>query len=611
MRLREFSIRKRPRLIILASVLLLALLHQFAWPFAQRIEFLASDALMQLHAMNRPPDPGILLINIDERSLERMAADYGRWPWPRSTHAALLEQVLEQQPRAVVFDILFSDWDRDHRAADEYLLDVALPAENVFFPLVVLPESSERGLPLDRHGYRLGFDKLPGARPGAELHLIPPLRPLAETGRIGAITFLDDPDGVGRRYYVDIERNGWRIPSLPAKVARYLGAEPPDRESVRLHWNGPPEYRESYSYADVFADLVNGSGESFDGVFADTIVIIGGNAPSLEDLRVTPLANVHPGVDILATALGDLLTDDWLRDLPPAWSLLFLLLLGAAIFAAFESGRGVAWGGLLLAAGTLAWLALAWFGLQWKLYVPVVPPLLFPALLFFGLALNETLRERAARQQAVSTFGRFMDPRVVESLVREDSALLDAPPQTREVTILFSDIRGFTTLSETRAPEEIVSLLNRYFERQVEVIFHHGGTIDKFIGDAIMAFWGAPADDPEQADHAIAAAREMVEVVEEFSRELESSGIPFDIGIGLHTGPAVVGFIGSRNRLDYTVIGDSVNLASRIEGQTKGRARILVSEDTKARCRAALEFSSHGEVQVKGRARAVTLYEPK
>lgn len=596
---------------MLLSIVVLLAIHLFAWPFAQRLENLFSDTLLKTHSLERAPDPGIVLVNIDERSLNRMAPEYGRWPWPRSTHAALLEAILEQQPRAVVFDVLFSDWDPDHRAADEYLVEVARSAENVFFPMHVLPESPEPGLPLDEYGYRLGFEKTRSARPGAELHLIPPLRPIAETGRIGAITFLDDPDGIGRRYYVTITRNGWKVPSLPAKVAEFLGADIPAVESIRLHWNGPPEYRESYSFSDVFADIVNAGGEQFDGVFKDTIVVIGGNAPSLADLRVTPLDNVHPGVDILATALGDLLNDDWLRELAPGWVFLAALLLMLLIHQSFRQGRGMMVGGGVVVSGSVAWLVFAIQGLNADLYVPVVPPVLFPLALFIAYALHETLRERAARQQAISTFGRFMDPRVVKALVREDSDLLDTPPQSREVTVLFSDIRGFTTLSETRAPEEIVSLLNRYFESQVDVIFRHGGTIDKFIGDAIMAFWGAPIDDPEQADNAVAAAIEMTKVVAEFQQELAAEGIPFDIGIGLHTGPAVVGFIGSRNRLDYTVIGDTVNLASRIEGQTKDRARVLVSEDTMQRCNRVSRFRSHGSVQVKGREKPVTLYEPE
>ncbi|MDX1444249.1 MAG: adenylate/guanylate cyclase domain-containing protein, partial [Gammaproteobacteria bacterium] len=534
-----------------------------------------------------------------------------RWPWTRAVHAQLLEGLLAQEPRAVVFDIVLSDANRADPAGDERLIDAALPADNVFFPMVVLSEQEGRKVNVGKRGYQLGFEPVGNSRGDATISATLPLEPLANTGRIGAINMLEDPDGIARRYYLHLDRAGWRIPSLPARVADYLDVSVPDKQSIQLHWNAGPYEREYYSYADVLAALEDPQDDRFDGLFTDTIVIIGGDAMGLYDLRVTPVSNAHPGADILATALGNLIQDDYLEPVSPLLGALLGLMLMAAIYLAFVSGRGLLVGGLLIPVTVIAWLILAEAALSANLILPVMPVIAFPILLFIGLGLEQTLRERAAREQAVSTFGRFIDPRVASSLVKEDSDLLDAPPQSREVTVLFSDIRGFTTLSETRAPEEIVSLLNRYFAQQVEVIFRHGGTIDKFIGDAIMAFWGAPADDPEQADNAVKASIEMVEVVQQFQKELEAEGIPFDIGIGLHTGPAVVGFIGSSNRLDYTVIGDTVNLASRIEGQTKGRARILVSEDTRARCRHEWTFRDHGSVTVKGRSAPVNLYEPR
>ena len=175
--------------------------------------------------------------------------------------------------------------------------------------------------------------------------------------------------------------------------------------------------------------------------------------------------------------------------------------------------------------------------------------------------------------------------------------------------MLFSDIRSFTTLSEQHTPTEIVHLLEGYFSSQVEVLFKHQATLDKFIGDAIMAFWGAPLDNPQQANQAILAAMEMLENLDTFRRDYNCPD--FDIGIGLHTGPAVVGLVGAKQRYDYTAIGDTVNLASRIEGLTKGRAHLLISAATREACTLDLDFVPQGEHQVKGRAEAVMLYEPR
>ena len=206
-------------------------------------------------------------------------------------------------------------------------------------------------------------------------------------------------------------------------------------------------------------------------------------------------------------------------------------------------------------------------------------------------------------------FGRFLDKNVVQQLI--DSGLTETSQlaQERVITVLFSDIRGFTTLSEQHDAATIMRLLNQYFSAQVDVIFKHQGTLDKFIGDAIMAFWGAPLDDAKHAEHAIQAAMDMSEALDRFCREQKLTG--FDIGIGIHTGPAVIGMLGAQQRMDYTAIGDTVNLASRLEGLTKGVARILVSEATRASCPEAFDFVSHGEYKVKGRSEAVKVFEPR
>jgi len=379
-----------------------------------------------------------------------------------------------------------------------------------------------------------------------------------------------------------------------------------------LHWHGKPP--RIISYSDLFRDISSEHPVLAPGL-KNAIVIVGPTAPGLNDFRPTPVNALMPGTEIIITALANLRTQDWLRDVPARWPLAFFLAL--ALTLTFWKRINPLVTGISLVTATAALCAAAYFLLSLRWYVPVASALTLAWLAYVLLSAEAFWRERRDREAAVMLFRRFLDPRVVDELVKTGEFSRDKKPEAREITILFSDIRGFTSLSETRTPEAVVELLNRYFSQQVEVIFKHGGTLDKFIGDAIMAFWNAPTENPRHAEQAVAAALEMGEALDRFKKELaETDGTlaDFDIGIGVHTGQAVVGFLGSDDRLDYTAIGDTVNLASRIEGCTKGVARVLVSGATRDACarhkESVFSFRNHGEFHVKGRDQGVELLEP-
>jgi len=286
-------------------------------------------------------------------------------------------------------------------------------------------------------------------------------------------------------------------------------------------------------------------------------------------------------------------------------------IIGAALllllYLAFRRGVDARVTGATLAVVSALLLAGQYLLVGGLILLPLLAPLAAAWTFYAAAGLAEYLRERRARQEAVSMFSRFVNPHVV-------AQLLDRGIETsrRDVTLLFSDIRGFTTLSETRSPEEVVALINRYFSLQVDVVWRHGGTLDKYIGDCIMAMWGAPLDDANHARNAVACALDMADTLKDFKRELGAEHLEFDVGIGLHSGPAVVGLIGSEKRREYTAIGDTVNLASRIEGLTKdAQRRILVSRDTMDKCGNAFDFVPAGSYKVKGRAQAVELFEPR
>jgi len=583
------------------------------------LQYRLSDAMVARHALGSDPDREIVIVDIDERSLAGMSSSVGRWPWPRSLHAELIEGIGRQHPRAIVFDILFSDADLTRPEADRYFAEAIRASGNTYFPMLRLDASDDsQGIPLVAYGAMLGIVPGPEADPEARASLVLPLPAMVETGRVGTHNAVADRDGVVRVYPLYLDADGWRIPSLPAKLAQGLGYPVHQGAMMRLNWHGRALSYTRVSYADVYADLQRRQSLRPADEFTGKIVIVGATATGLHDVRATPVDGFYPGVEILATAIDNLKNGDPLRSVPAWLPTLFGFGFLAGLYLAFVRYRYVLRIGALASGVTLLSLAGAYEALQWRYLLPLLAPLVFAWIYYIIAALVEYLEERKAREKAIETFNRFLDPRVVQSLVERGETAQSMSGKSREISVLFSDIRGFTTLSETSTPEQVVELLNGYFTLQTGAIFAQEGTLDKYIGDAIMAFWGAPASQKDHALRAVAAALEMSARLEKFRAQAGVLGRDLEIGIGVHSGPAVVGFIGSDNRQDYTAIGDTVNLASRIEGQTKGICRVLVSEDTRRLCEQQAGatgcpyiFVDHGSYQVKGRAQPVHLFEPK
>jgi adenylate cyclase len=591
-----------------AAVLLVAALELFVFHFFRSFENWVLDAFVKHQAAALAPDPEIVLVNIDEKSLVTMeggSIGAGRFPWPREVYATLIEGLAAQQPRAIVFDIMFSEPDRFRPQSDQAFIETASRHENIYYPMVRL--DSKEGARAAEVAPLIGLVRRPGADPEARIAVIPPLVLPPKLWRTGTINFLPDEDSVGRRYHLRQRIGGWELPSLPARVAMDLGYPLPDADDIVLAWRGRADAFPRISFSDLYEDFEREKRQRPADEFRGKIVLIGANAAGLGDLRVTPLSNTQPGGEILGTAIENLKNDRHMRYAPVWWPAGIGLALLSFLYYAFRRALDVRVTGAVLAAATILLLGLSWFLAGRLVLLPLLTPLAAAWTFYAWAGLSEYLRERRQRQAAVAMFSRFVNPHVV-------TLLLDQGVQTarREVTLLFSDIRGFTTLSETRSPEEVVELINRYFSLQVDVIWRHGGTLDKYIGDCIMAMWGAPLDNAQHARNAVACALDMADALQGFKRELGAEHLEFDVGIGLHSGPAVVGLIGSEKRREYTAIGDTVNLASRIEGLTKdAKRRILVSKDTAELCGEAFEFVSCGTFPVKGRAQPVELFEPR
>jgi adenylate cyclase len=598
--------------ILLAAAAWLLAAAGWGLELTPRLEHPLLDANLRNLAARLPPDPDIVLLDIDEPTLAAMAPTWGRYPWSRAVYGTLLEGLARQSPRAVMFDILFTDPHKEHAQDDLYFIETARKLANVYFSMVRLPAAvDEQGILLKQVK---GLTPTPAAKPEARAALLLPLPGLADTGRVGAINITADADGVIRRYPLYHDLYGWRLPSLPARIARDLGYAVPEAKEQLLVWHGTKRSHnyKTISLHEALADFERSIPQRRVDEFRDKIIVIGTTAPGLHDIKLTPLGADFPGPEVLATALDNLKNGEHLY-IAPAWTMLAAVTLALALLAAafarnVSPARSGAWllgATALLAAG--GWAAVV----HGRTALPVTGVIVFSWLYFLPAAVRSYWLERQQRQRVTQLFSRFLDPRVVTGLVEKGETDSSLTGQKRDITVLFSDIRGFTTLSEKKTPQEIVDILNRYFSKQVEVIFRHGGTLDKYIGDAIMAFWGAPTDQPDHARRALLAARDMEQTLLKFREELGPDGEHFDVGIGINSGEAVVGFIGSpEHRQDYTVIGDTVNTASRIEGATKGRARTLVSEATRAAVGPGIVYKDHGFAKLKGKGEEVHLYEP-
>jgi adenylate cyclase len=605
------SIRRRlgQRWALLAvAAMILVAADYAATHLTALIDQKAGDVMLAANARRRPVSDRVVIVDIDQRSLELMNAMAGSWPWPRSVHGELIDAVESQNPRAIAFDVLFNELDVYRPDSDAAFADAVARYPNVWLAMTV-NNDGEGARVLDMPpavGMRPLTNPPSDTRVPAMLPLVMVAHPQAMRG--GLTNFTADSDGVGRRYALYLDRSGWRFPSLPARVVASLGRPLPARQSVMLN------YRKGWhhvSYADLYLDSLRQKPLRDPHELTGKIVLVGTSAPGLMDMRLTPLDSNYPGVEMLATAIDNLDRGDWLREVPRPWALPFALLLVGLIAVAFARGVSAARTGYAMLGVTVAALAGAWLALINGTFVPVFAPLAIGWAFYLASTTLAYLDERAQRLRTADAFKRFLDPQVVSELIGRGAIDYRAQAETREVTVLFSDIRGFTTLSETAAPEEVVALLNRYFTRQVEIIFKHGGTLDKFMGDGIMAFWGAPTAYPDHARRAVTAALEMSAALDAFRGELGALGAGLDIGIGLHTGRAVVGFIGSDERLDYTAIGDTVNSASRIEGLTKGLSRILVSKATREAVGEEFAWVDHGLHRAKGRGEELHLFQPR
>ncbi len=601
-------------------------------PFVEVVELKTYDWRMRATAGSVPARDDIVLVTIDEESIRGLEPLVGRWPWPRLVHAEVLNYLARAQPRVVLYDVLFTEHDRTKffvqdqewsGAASDQTLAAAARAVPLVLPGDAVPEALE-GAPASGPSAALpGVSVAAGVAADERPIFVPPIAPLAAASRVVAHNFaVLDPDGPWRRYVSFVRNQGETIPSLAvATAAVALGRVPGDlqRTAGRLlidyrsrRADGSSPYRRVSFYKLFYAEQQLLDGQTpleRPETLRDKIVVVGATASALDDVFTVPVAaGKVGGLEVHAAVVDGILSR---RTLSPAsasraialtlTAAVALGVIGALVGPWITTIVALALWGAITAFATSQFAAGHWY--------PLVVPLLALVLATFGDVAYEYFVEGREKRRVKRLFSRYVSKDVYEQLIKDpSSARLGG--QRRRMTVMFSDIREFTTVSEKGEPEAIVAQLNEYFSRMVPIVFAHKGTIDKFVGDMIMALFGAPLDDPDHADHAVETALAMSAGLARLNREWTAAGRPaLDIGIGINTGDMVAGNLGSEDIMSYTVIGDQVNLGARLESLNKDyHTRVIISDATRAALKGRYDIRALGDVVVKGKSVPVKIF---
>ena len=595
----------------------------------------------------------VVIVDIDENSLSA----FGQWPWPRTILADLLTRLYEWQAAAIAFDVIFPEPDRSslneavkhfrdldddtrgrllHLPSNDEVFAQAIGRGNVvlgqaginaFHPrsLEKPPETAFATVGPDPSPYLIAFPYI--------LRNLPKLEQAA-VGH-GLISIRTERDGMVRRVPIVMQAEDKIVPALTLDLLRVAtgsstimirtdesgiqsvavpGLElPTDRNGRIWVYFGPHDKARFVSAKDVV------EGNVAPERFAGKLVLVGTSAIGLLDVKTTPVLSAMPGVEVHAQLLEAALTNSLL--VAPSYAIVVEMigaLIGGVVLALLAPAASVL---MLFASAALA--AAAFVAASWILFsryqmlFDATFPLIATLSVYMSMVLMGYFREQLDRRRIRSAFAQYLSPTLVEQLANSPQRLV-LGGEERVITVLFSDVRGFTTIAETYKdnPHGLTTLMNRFLTPLTNAIMARNGTIDKYMGDAVMAFWNAPLDDPAHESDACHAALDMLERVDalnqEREREASTSGtrfVPIKIGIGINTGRCTVGNMGSDLRFQYTVMGDSVNLASRLEGQTKAYGLpILIGSRTAAAVAEQFALLEIDSIRVKGKTEAEVIY---
>jgi adenylate cyclase len=579
---------------------LLTLLALLVQPFYS-INLWFSDQLFTAQS----PSPNIVIAGVDDNTLET----YGRWAdWPRSLHAQAIDNLSQAGAKVIGFDVVFTDSSPD----DEMLATAMAEADNVVLAAVGTQLVS-------RAGPQITYD-----------NVLLPTAPLEQAAsNIGHANVIPDGDGTVRRLPLIVDSSSGQVyPSLTLAVLYRLFSMPLPQEyslrngavnllardipvdtsyRLRINFSADNANRPYISYGDVI------SGDFDPSLVKNKMVLIGMTATGEPDTWAVPTsASKVPGVYIHAGAMDTILTQRFLRDpgtfVPP---LIMLLLIGISAFALPRCGtryrKDIAKGAGITAGLFVACLAAGFLAFDRGYILDLFYPLSLLPIVYVSNIIYIVITEQSDKRFVKELFGRYISPQIAKEIVsRADAGDLHLGGEQRDVSVLFADIRNFTTISEQLSPEDVVKMLNTYLSVVADAVVQHDGIVNKFAGDNIMAVWNAPQSQPEHALLAVKAAWEAQQKLAELQQR-DTRPIPVQFGIGINTGIALAGNVGSVGRSEYTVIGDSVNTASRICSSTAG-GEVWIGAETYNQTKDYIETEKLEPQSFKGKAAPITVY---
>jgi len=568
--------KTRLQTYLMTSLAIAAILSSFFFlGFFQTTQAILADSLYTEKGTSKD----IIIIAIDDKSLQEI----GRWPWDRKNFSMAIDKLKEAKVKLIGIDIAF--FEPSNNNSDTALAESINKAGNVVTVVEYTKFSTKDDQIYGTEILRSSF---------------------ITNANIGFVNLFTDSDGILRSSPARISGIENHM-SFSLKIAELILGKKIDINENRflINFYGKPGAYKYISFSDLVRDRVNIE------ELRDAIVLIGVTSPDFHDDHAVPISKARrmPGVEVNANAVQTLISGDFLQQ-QPGWSVTLIILIFAIATATIIYKLKIIFAIPLLFAIVITYVFAAIYAFDNGIILNIIYPILSVVIVFIALVIISYLTEELHKKQIKNAFGRYVSPAVLDEILKNpDLAKLGGV--RKKLTIFFSDIRGFTSMSEKMEPEVLVDHLNDYLSTMCDIISKHRGVVDKYIGDAIMAFWGAPVDEPEHARLACETSLEMIMAMKDLQARWKANGLPeIKIGIGLNTGDAIVGNIGAEKRLDYTVIGDTVNSASRFEGLTKQYGvSIVISESVYEEVKDFFIVRELDIVKVVGKDKPVRVFE--